>query len=215
MDTPLTVPAIPSTPLAARAIEYVRSCETEPVANHSIRSFLFAAMLAEHEGLRPAADFDPDLLFFACLLHDLGTSPQASGIQRFEVDGADMAAAFLTGSGLDTSDMDLVWEAIALHTSPGIAERRGALAYLTRAGIGMDFGRGSEFITDDQARAIHASHPRLRMATALTDEIVRHAARGPVNAPLYTLAGELVRERGQDGRLTSLERAARASRWGE
>jgi HD domain len=163
-----------ATPLAARAIEYIRSCETEAVANHSIRSFLFAAMLAEHQRLRPAADFDPDLLFFACLLHDL-----------------------------------------ALHTSPGLAERRGALAYLTRAGIGMDFGRGSEFITDDQARAIHASHPRLRMATALTDEIVRHAARSPLNAPLYTLAGELVRERSQDGGLTSLERAAQASRWGE
>jgi hypothetical protein len=215
MDTPLTVPAMPSTPLAVRAVEYIRSCETASVANHSIRSFLFAAMLAEHEGRRPAADFDPDLLFFACLLHDLGTSPLASGTQRFEVDGADMAAAFLADNGADASSVDLVWDAIALHTSPGIAERRSVLAYLTRAGIGLDFGRSSEFITDDQAQVIHARHPRLDMATALIDEIVRHAARGPVNAPRYTLAGELVRERGQDGHPTSLERAAQASRWGE
>jgi HD domain len=210
-----SVPVIPSTPLAVRAVEYVRACETEPVANHSIRSYLFAAMLAEHEGLRPSADFDPDLLFFACLLHDLGTSPQASGTQRFEVDGADLAATFLTGHGTAAGDVDLVWEAIALHTSPGIAERRGTLAYLTRAGIGMDFGRGTDFVTDAQAQVIHAGHPRLGMAAALIDEIVRHAGRGPLNAPPYTIAGELVRERGQDGQLTTLERAAQAARWGE
>ena len=209
------VPALPGTPLAARALAYVRACETEPVANHSIRSYLFAAMLAEHEGLRPASDDDPDLLFFACLLHDLGTSPQASGSQRFEVDGADLAAAFLADNGTGSGDVDLVWEAIALHTSPGIAERRGALAYLTRSGVGIDFGRGTEFITDTQGQAIHARYPRLAMATALTDEILRHAARSPLNAPPYTLAGGLVRERGQDGHVTTMERGAQASRWGE
>ena len=111
--------------------------------------------------------------------------------------------------------MDLVWEAIALHTSPGIAERRGALAYLTRRGVGIDFGPGSEFITDAQAQAVHSRYPRLRMVTSLIDEIVRHAGRGPQNAPRYTIAGELVRERGQEGRPTTMERAALTSRWGE
>jgi HD domain len=215
MDLVSCVPALPVSPLAVRAVEYVRACETEPIANHSIRSYLFAAMLAEHEGLRPSADFDPGLLFFACVLHDLGTAPQASGTQRFEVDGADLAATFLTGNGTGAVAVDLVWEAIALHTSPGIAERRGALVYLTRAGISLDFGPGSEFITDAQGQAIHARYPRLRMAAALVDEIARHASRSPRNAPRYTIAGELVRERSEGGRRTTLERAAQASRWGE
>jgi hypothetical protein len=210
-----TVPVLPGTPLAVRAVEYVRACETEPVANHSVRSYLFAVLLAEHEGLRPAADFDADLLFFACVLHDLGTSPMAGGRQRFELDGADMAVKFLTGNGIDDSGADLVWEAIALHTSPGIAERRGVLAYLTRRGVGIDFGSGSEFITDAQGQAIHSRYPRLRMVTALIDEIVRHAGRGPRNAPRYTIAGELVRERGPEGHPTAMERAALTSRWGE
>jgi hypothetical protein len=215
MDATPPIPALPATPLAARAVEYVRACETESVANHSIRSYLFAAMLAEHQGLRPSADFDPDLLFFACVLHDLGTSPQASATQRFEVDSADMAAAFLTDHGTDADGVDLVWEAIALHGSPGIAERRGALAYLTRSGISIDFGLGTEFITDAQAEAIHARHPRLRMATALIDEVVRHAARNPEIAPPYSLAADLVRERKRDGHLTNLELFAHGSRWGE
>ena len=210
-----TVPALPTTPLAVRAVEYVRACESEPVANHSFRSYLFAVLLAEHEGLRPSADFELDLLFFACVLHDLGTSPAAGGTQRFEVDGADMAAKFLTGNGVDARGVDLVWEAIALHSSPGIAERRGPLAYLTRRGVGTDFGSGSEFITDAQGQAVHARYPRLRMVTSLIDEIIRHAGRSAQNAPRYSIAGELVRERGQEGHPTAIEQAALTSRWGE
>ena len=210
-----TVPALPTTPLAVRAVEYVRACETEPVANHSVRSYLFAVLLADHEGLRAPVDFDPDLLFFACVLHDLGTSPVAGGTQRFEVDGADLAAEFLTGNGVGARGVDLVWEAIALHSSPGIAERRGALAYLTRRGVGIDFGPGSEFITDDQGRAVHSRYPRLRMVPSLVSEIVRHAGRSPQNAPRYSIAGELVRERGRQGHPTAMERAALTSRWGE
>ena len=197
-----------------RAVEHVRACETEPVANHSIRSYLFASLLAEHEGLRPAADFDQDLLFFACVLHDLGTSPLAKGTERFEVEGADLAAAFLAGSGISTADVDLVWEAIALHSTPGIPERRGPIAYLTRLGVAIDFGFGSGFISDEQGQAIHDRYPRLNMATALIDEIVRHAARGQGNAPSTTVAGEFIRER-TGGGLSTLERATRAGRWGE
>lgn len=213
MDTMFSVSALPDTPLAVRAVAYVRSCETEPVTNHSIRSYLFATLLAEHEGLRPVADFDKDLLFFACVLHDLGTSPLASGTQRFEVDGADMAATFLSGSGIGAADVDLVWEAIALHSTPGIPERRGPIAYLTRLGVAIDFGIGSDFISDEQGQAIHDRYPRLNMATALIDEIVRHAARGRVNAFPPSVAAECIRER-KEG-LTTLERVARAGRWRE
>ena len=185
------------------------------MANHSLRSYLFAVLLADHEGLRPSADFDPDLLFFACVMHDLGTSVVAGGAQRFEVNGADLAATFLTDNGVNARGVDLVWEAIALHSSPGIAERRGALAYLTRRGVGIDFGPGSGFIADAQGQAVHSRYPRLRMVTSLIDEIVRHAERSPQNAPRYSIAGELVRERGREGHPTAIEQAALTSRWGE
>ena len=126
-----------------------------------------------------------------------------------------MAAKFLTDNGVDVRGADLVWEAIALHSSPGIAERRGTLAYLTRRGVGIDFGSGSEFITDAQGQAVHTRYPRLRMVTSLIDEIIRHAGRRPQNAPRYSIAGELVRERGQEGNPTTMEQAALTSRWGE
>ncbi|MDT0344824.1 HD domain-containing protein [Streptomyces litchfieldiae] len=216
MTTSHLIPALPDLPTARRAVEHAQSHESEPVANHSVRSYLFAVLLAEHQGLRAGADFDADLLFHACVLHDLGTSPSAPGQERFEVEGADMAADFLTAQGYGTRDVDLVWEAIALHTSPGIAERRGPLARLTRGGIAGDFGIGVDFVTDAQAEAVHLRHPRLNMASALVDDIVTHAARSPRNAPRFTIAGELVRERGErGGGPTTLEIATRASRWGE
>ena len=214
MDTMFSVPALPDTPLAVTALEYIRACEIEPAVNHSIRSYLFATMLAEHEGMRPRADFDPGLLFYACVLHDLGTSPLASGAQRFEVDGADMAATFLTGNGIGAKDVDLVWEAIALHSTPGIPERRGPIAYLTRRGVAIDFGFFSDFISDEQGQAIHDRYPRLNVATALADEIVKHAARGRMNALAPCVASEVIRERA-DGGLSTLERLTHAGRWGE
>jgi len=204
------IPALPDTPVARQAVEYVRSCESEPVANHSIRSYVFATLLAGHEGL----EVDADLLFYACVLHDLGTSPSAPGKERFEVEGADMAAEFLTRNGCGARETDAVWEAITLHTSPGIAERRGVLAYLTRSGVGADFGRGVDFVTDAQGEAVHRRYPRLNMVTVLVDDIVRHATRAPHAAARYTIAGELTRERGEHGTPTSLELATNASRWG-
>ncbi|MEU0567948.1 HD domain-containing protein [Nonomuraea sp. NPDC005983] len=108
MNTSHRIPALPHSPVACHAVEHVRSCESEPVANHSIRSYLFAILLAEHEGLKASTDFDADLLFHACILHGLGTSPSAPGKQRFEVEGANMAAEFLTGHGYGVRETDAV-----------------------------------------------------------------------------------------------------------
>ncbi|MFJ3841703.1 HD domain-containing protein [Streptomyces sp. NPDC090054] len=149
---------------------------------------MFAALLAEHEGLKPGIDLDAELLFHACVLHDLGASPSAPGQARFEVEGADMAARFLTEHGYGADQTDPGWEAIALHTSDGIAERRGVLAYLTRRGIGVDLGFGTEFVTDTQGEALHGRYPRLDMATVLVDDVVRQgrplpAGRRPLHRP--------------------------------
>ncbi|WP_144205810.1 hypothetical protein [Mycobacterium tilburgii] len=79
-----------------------------------------------------------------------------------------------------------MWEAIALHTSMGIADRRGALCHLVRSGVGVDFGRDAEFIDDGITAAIHDRYPRLAMARTLLDAIVVQAQRSPEAAPPYT-----------------------------
>ncbi|PVD05803.1 HD domain-containing protein [Streptomyces sp. CS207] len=208
------VPPLPDTALARRALALVRETESTATANHSVRSALFARLRADHHGAEPGRDFDPELLFLACVLHDIGLTRAGDRHQRFEVDGADTAAEFLTAQGLPTAAVDAVWEAVALHTTPGIAERRGTLCALVRQGTGMDFGWDTDCVDDATAAAIHAAYPRLSMATTLTDEIVAQAQRRPEKAPPFSVASELLRERSTPPHRTRMETMADAARWG-
>jgi hypothetical protein len=207
-------PALPENPVAGHAVELLRSKVTEAIAGHCIRSYLFAALLAEHEGLKAGVDFDADQLFYATALHDVGTSPAVPGKERFEVEGADLAVEFLTAHGYAEGTTGPVWEAIALHSSGGLAERSGPLCYLTRRGVMTDFGLSADFVTDAQADAIHAQYPRLDMASVLVDDVLRHAARSPQSGARFTFAGELAREVQRHGRPTELEIATCKGRWG-
>ena len=204
---------LPAGPMAEAALSAVRSSESLSTANHSVRCFFFAQLLAAREGCLGDAAYDRDLLFAATVMHDLGAGDLAHGQDRFEVEGADLAAAVLLEHGVPDRDIDRVWEAIALHTSAGIAERRGLLAYLTRRGVGIDFGQDAEVVTGWEKK-IHAAYPRLAMARSLADEIVKHAARSPAAAPRYSLGAGLLLERQADG-ITSIERGAASSVWGE
>jgi hypothetical protein len=208
------VPPIPDTPITRRALALVRETESTATANHSVRSALFARLRADHQGVVPGRDYDPDLLFLACVLHDIGLTEAGDRHERFEVDGADTAAEFLTAQGLPAADVDAVWEAIALHTSPGIAVRRGTLCALVHLGTGMDFGLGTECVDDTTGARIHSAYPRLSMATTLTDEIVAQARRRPEKAPRFSIAAELLRERSAPPHGTWMETNADAGRWG-
>ena len=202
------------TELARSLTATVNGSLSAPLAHHSFRSYLFARLLADHLGVTPGRDYDQQLLFAACVLHDMGLSASGDGAQRFEVDGADLAARLLTDHGLPAADVDAVWEAIALHTSPGIADRRGVLCRLTRDGIGMDFGRGTDVLTDAQGEAVHASRPRLSLETALVDAIVDQGRRTPSKAPRYSTADAFILERDAPPHQTRMEQGAASSRWG-
>jgi NADPH:quinone reductase-like Zn-dependent oxidoreductase len=95
-----------------------------------------------------------------------------------------------------------------LHTSRGIAERRGLLCRLTRDGVGMDFGRGAEFVTDARAISIHAAYPRLEIEHALVEIVVEQARCTPSKAPRFSTADVLLLERATAPHTTRLERDA-------
>lgn len=208
------ITALPETAVAQAATRLAQSTESPSVFNHSVRSYLFAELLAAHEGMSSGPDYHSEALFLGCVLHDLGVGTAAPGKERFEVEGADLAAALLTEHGCERAVVDGVWEAIALHTSGGIAERRGALSYLVRNGVGADFSRNADFIEEQIASEIHRHYPRLAMASTLVDAIIAHAQRSPDAAPPYSMPADLLRERHADG--TSLvELMASHGRWGE
>lgn len=162
------------------------------IANHSIRTYMWAVLMGERRDMAAGRDYDDDLLFYACSLHDLGTSDAHDGPRRFEVEGADAAAELLTAEGLGAAQVDQVWEAIALHTSPHIAESRGPVALLTRLGVLSDFGQ--ETIDDPAVREeMERHHPRLDIERELTDAVVTQALRRPEKAPLHSWPGGLLR----------------------
>ena len=119
--------AMPDSPLAREVLDLVHRGLPLAIRNHSLRSFVFARFVADHRGLRPGKDYDPDLLFCACALHDVGLAAGAGTAQRFEVASADIAAELLTRRGAPAADVDAVWQAIALNTAVGIVERRGVV----------------------------------------------------------------------------------------
>ena len=206
---------LPDGPFAVLANSLARDSEPEYLYNHSVRSYLFARIAANERGLIAGRDFDQNLLFVSCVLHDIGLTQAADKGSRFEVDGADTAVQMLCANGLDPQRADIVWQAIALHTSGGIAERRALEIALTRTGISIDLGSSAQAIDDRDASLIHERYPRLQIARQLTDAIVCQAQGRPSKTPAYSLPAGLVAERGEGSGQTALERSVLASRWRE
>lgn len=150
--------AIPDSALAQQITEFIRDTETELLFNHSSRVYSFAALAGQQRGLR----FDPELLYAGAMFHDVGLMPAySSATERFEVDGANAAKAFLTQRGIAAADVDHVWTAIALHTTPGIPQHMHPVVALVTAGVEMDvLGIGYDAVKDATREAIVARFPR-------------------------------------------------------
>jgi HD domain len=188
---------LPTGPLADATLALVRSTESQPIADHSIRSFIFARLLAEHEGALTDAAYDEELLFAAAVMHDLGLGKHARGEARFEVEGADLAAEVLRAEGVPEPDVDRVWEAIALHASHGLAERRGLLTYLTHKGVFIDAGRITDVVADELRKEVLDAYPRATDGRYIADAIIAHGRRSPAAAPPGSLAAHLILQQRQ------------------
>ena len=149
---------IPDSAVAIAATELVRDTTNELIYNHSRRVFLFGSLQAERMGLKPNAE----LLYVAALFHDLGlVEPYKSEDQRFELDGAAQARAFLTSFGRSATEADTVWAAIALHTTPEVPYQMAPEIAATTAGVETDvLGLRLHRLTTQEVAAITGSHPR-------------------------------------------------------
>jgi hypothetical protein len=156
---------VPDTPLVTRAIEYARQHSEPYLFNHVMRSWLFAASLAE---LNQAA-YDGEVLAVATLLHDLGLAKAFSGPQRFEVEGANAARKFAQREGLDDRRAQLIWDGVALNSTPSIGLNKEVEVALCTSGIGLDWGGwGYETLPKGQIAQIVDEFPRLEMKQRFT-----------------------------------------------
>lgn len=144
--------------------------------NHAVRSWLFAVRLGQLRGLA----VDDEVVAIGTLLHDLGLTPQFKGPRRFEVIGADAARHFAEAQGIDGRRTQLIWDGVALNSTPSIGLFKEAEVALITAGVVLDFG-GPDFerFPPDEMRTILAAFPRLDMKRQFTDAICRVCAEKP------------------------------------
>lgn len=149
---------IPDSRIARDITQLIRDTESDLLFRHSVRVYYWGALAGKRHGLR----FDPELLYAAAMFHDIGITPHYHGSQlRFEVDGANAARHFLRGHGIAEGDVEKVWLAIALHTTPGIPGHMHPEIALVQAGAGMDMaGRNFDQFTEAERAAVIAAQPR-------------------------------------------------------
>ncbi|MGY4434866.1 HD superfamily phosphodiesterase [Bradyrhizobium sp. F1.13.1] len=149
---------VPDSELARAITELVCDTESPLLFHHSSRVYCWGALAGKRRGLT----FDPELLYAGAMFHDMGLTHQhSSKEERFEVDGANVARDFLQSRGIAQHDVDTVWTAIALHTTPGIPQHMHPVVALVTAGVEMDvLGLGyGEYSATEREVVVHA-HPR-------------------------------------------------------
>jgi hypothetical protein len=150
--------SIPDSTLANEITEFIRDTESTLLFNHSSRVYYFGALAGKRRGLK----FDAELLYAGAMFHDIGlVSAYSSDADRFEVDGANAARNFLRDHNIPEQDIDHVWTAIALHTTPGIPQYMHPVVALVTAGVEMDvLGIDYASFTDSDRNAVVEAFPR-------------------------------------------------------
>src|SRR5688572_9498471 len=128
--------SVPDGPLITAAIDYARRLSEPYLFNHAMRSWLFAELIGRTKGI----DYDREVVAVGTILHDIGLTAGVSGPKRFEVNGADAALAFIAGRGLSDRRAQLLWDLIALNSTPSLALHKEAEVAVGTMGIGVDYG---------------------------------------------------------------------------
>ncbi|WP_250493444.1 HD domain-containing protein [Caballeronia sp. GAWG1-1] len=172
---------IPDSKMAREATQLVRDTEPDLLYHHSRRVFLFGALAGERKQLK----YDAELLYIGAMFHDMGlVDAYSSAHDRFEVDGANAARDFLLGYGIGEGEIEQVWDAIALHTTPGIPQHKKPVVALVTAGVEMDvLGLAYDEFTADQRRLVVAAHPR---EANFKEGIIDAFAQGTIKKPETT-----------------------------
>jgi HD domain-containing protein len=157
------------TPPVTRAMDFARSHSEPFLFNHAVRSWLFAVRLGQLQGIA----HDAEVVAVGSLLHDLGLTNSFKGQKRFEIEGADAARAFAREQGLDERRAQLIWDSVALNSTPSIGLHKEVEVALCTAGIGVEFGFQYDRIPPDEMKSILAAFPRLDMKRCFADSVCR------------------------------------------
>ncbi|TPK87281.1 hypothetical protein FJ936_08065 [Mesorhizobium sp. B2-4-13] len=157
--------SVPDTPLVGRAIEHARHLCEPYLFNHVVRSWLFAVRIAQVQNI----EHDGEVVAVGTLLHDVTLNETFAGPRRFEVEGADLARAFVRQGGFDERRAQLIWDSVALNSTPSIGLYKEAEVALCTAGICLDVvGLQYSLISAAEIARIVGEFPRLQMKRRMT-----------------------------------------------
>jgi hypothetical protein len=167
--------SVPDSPLITDVLEHAQKLSEPYLFNHAVRSWLFAETIGRARGI----DYDREVVAIGTLLHDIGLTASVSGPNRFEVNGADAARSFI-GEGLSDRRAQLIWDLVALNSTPSLALHKEPEVAVGTMGIGLDYGGfGFELIPQADMTNILNAFPRLRMKDNFAETCCRLVSAKP------------------------------------
>ncbi len=180
---------IPDSKMARDVTQLIRNAEDDLLFYHSTRVYFWGALI----GTQKRLTFDQELLYTAAMFHDIGlTESYRKSLLPFEVDGANAAREFLQNFSISERDIQKVWTAVALHTTPDIPEYMHPEIALVQEGDEMDVvDRGSDQFPSEQREAVIAAYPRSK---DFNREIIEAFYQGVKRRPGSTLDSFALKE---------------------
>jgi hypothetical protein len=168
--------SVSDTPLVTAVVEFAQRLSEPYLFNHAMRSWLFAEAIGRMKGI----DYDREVVAIGTVLHDIGLTAGVSGPNRFEVNGADAALSFIRGKGLSDRRAQLIWDLVALNSTPSLALHKEPEVAVGTMGIGLDFGGFFvEALPAGDLERILNAYPRLKMKRAFADTCCRLVTEKP------------------------------------
>ena len=168
--------SVPDDPLIAAVIEYAQRLSEPYLFNHAMRSWLFAEAIGRIKGI----DYNREVVAIGTILHDIGLTAGVSGPNRFEVNGADAALSFIKGNGLSDRRAQMIWDLIALNSTPSLALHKEPEVAIGTMGIGLDFGGfGVQALPATDVDRILSAFPRMKMKQRFAQTCCRLVTEKP------------------------------------
>ena len=167
---------VPDGPLITAVIEHAQHLSEPYLFNHAMRSWLFAEAIGRIKGI----NYDREVVAIGTILHDIGLTASVSGPNRFEVNGANAALSFIEGKGLSDRRAQLVWDLIALNSTPSLALHKEPEVVVGTMGIALDYGGfGVEALPTADVGRILSAFPRMRMKQRFAETCCRLVTEKP------------------------------------
>ena len=177
----LSVGTPPDSAITRRARDVAAECSAQPLLLHSLRCWYWADLFAKLDDV----EHDTELLYLACILHDIGLSERyrpalADDCRCFAIGGARQARQLLLNEGIEAGVATRVADAIALHFNPSVAVALGAEAHLLHAAAQLDVaGVRAHDLPRRTRDEVVALLPRDRFVAAFGRAMQREAIERP------------------------------------